>query len=289
MLGKSVRETIATQSASNPYQVNSLALGADTNPIAGVVKWDPVRSAWNGTNLVAAIALAPIYATWDAYRRLFGGERAYAVYRSFGRLSPSIGSSQLQVLEVAGESFLFGWVRQSAWVDRCGRFAPTTRADWAQRQPRCHDFLAHRHGLLKDGWWNLHCRLVLDNPPGFDPGPGIADDRFYKFLRTYLDVASTAYWLVFFSPSVAGLGWSGACSYGLRPAQQCIGSFHTLHIQEVRRVDSSMARECRRMTFLSPQFPRWVKAGTTITTPSPPRHDTASIRASQTLVSASFS
>ncbi|MEO8020266.1 acyl-CoA desaturase [Polaromonas sp.] len=59
--------------------------------------------------------------------------------------------------------------------------------DWAQRQPQCHDFLAHRHGLLKDGWWNLHCRLIFDNPPGFDPGPGIGDDPFYRFLeRTWM-------------------------------------------------------------------------------------------------------
>jgi fatty-acid desaturase len=68
------------------------------------------------------------------------------------------------------------------WVIR----AHDTR-DWAQRQPRCHDYLAHRHGLLKDGWWNLHCRLTLAHPPRFDPGPGIADDWFYTFLqRTWM-------------------------------------------------------------------------------------------------------
>jgi stearoyl-CoA desaturase (delta-9 desaturase) len=55
--------------------------------------------------------------------------------------------------------------------------------DWAQRQPRCHEFLAHRRGLLRDGWWNLHCRLVLDHPPGFDPGREITGDRFYRFLE----------------------------------------------------------------------------------------------------------
>ncbi len=55
--------------------------------------------------------------------------------------------------------------------------------DWAQRQADCHDFYAHRQGLLKDLWWNLHCRLVLERPPGFDPGPGIADDPFYAFLE----------------------------------------------------------------------------------------------------------
>jgi stearoyl-CoA desaturase (delta-9 desaturase) len=59
--------------------------------------------------------------------------------------------------------------------------------DWAQRQPCCHPFLAHGSGLLQDGIWNLHCRLVLTTPPGFDPGPGIGDDPFYRFLqRTWM-------------------------------------------------------------------------------------------------------
>lgn len=65
--------------------------------------------------------------------------------------------------------------------------------DWAQRQPRCHDFLAHRHGLLKDGWWNLHCRLVLDHPPGFGPGPGIAD-VWGVFVR--VTACTTMHWFI---------------------------------------------------------------------------------------------
>lgn len=181
-----MRETIATQSASNPYQVNSLALGPDTNPIAGVVKWDPVRSVWNGTIFVAAIALAPIYATWDAI----------AVFLLMSALTLCTGHSVGYHRRLVHRSF-----KCSKWLERLlvwmgaavGMGGPlwTIRThdtrDWAQRQPRCHDFLAHRHGVLKDGWWNLHCRLVLDNPPSFDPGPGIADDHFYKFLeRTWM-------------------------------------------------------------------------------------------------------
>jgi stearoyl-CoA desaturase (delta-9 desaturase) len=59
--------------------------------------------------------------------------------------------------------------------------------DWAQRQSNCHDFLKHGRGALTDAWWNLHCRLVLHHPPMFDPGPGVADDAFYRFLqRTWM-------------------------------------------------------------------------------------------------------
>jgi stearoyl-CoA desaturase (delta-9 desaturase) len=59
--------------------------------------------------------------------------------------------------------------------------------DWAQRQPDCHPFLRHGRGLLWDGVWNLHCKLRLERPPAFDPGPGIGDDPFYRFLqRTWM-------------------------------------------------------------------------------------------------------
>jgi sn-1 stearoyl-lipid 9-desaturase len=59
--------------------------------------------------------------------------------------------------------------------------------DWAQRQPDCHWFLRHGRPFLVDGFYYLHFRLKLDRPPGFDPGPGIGDDAFYRWLdRTWM-------------------------------------------------------------------------------------------------------
>ena len=55
--------------------------------------------------------------------------------------------------------------------------------DWAQRQPDCHWFLRHGKPPLVDGFYYLNFRLKLRDPPGFNPGPGIADDRFYVFLQ----------------------------------------------------------------------------------------------------------
>ena len=58
--------------------------------------------------------------------------------------------------------------------------------DWAQRQPDCHDYLAHRRPMLIDAWWQIHCRLELARPPAFDLGR-IGHDRFYRFLeRTWM-------------------------------------------------------------------------------------------------------
>ena len=51
--------------------------------------------------------------------------------------------------------------------------------------------VAHRHGLLKDGWWNLHCRLALDHPPGFDPWAWVSRTTGFTGFSAYLDVASS--------------------------------------------------------------------------------------------------
>src|SRR2546422_6257978 len=177
---------IASQNAADPYKVNSLVLRPDTDPVAGVVRWDPVRSIWNGSIFLAAVVLGPIYATWDAF----------LVFLILSAATLCTGHSVGYHRRLVHRSF-----KCSKWLERIlvwmgaavGIGGPlwTIRThdtrDWAQRQPRCHHFLAHRHRLLDDGWWNLHCRLVFDNPPGFDPGPGITDDWFYRFLeRTWM-------------------------------------------------------------------------------------------------------
>jgi fatty-acid desaturase len=59
--------------------------------------------------------------------------------------------------------------------------------DWAQRHPDCHDYLKHGSGFFKDGWWQLHCDLALDNPPLFTPEEQVGKDRIYQFMeRTWM-------------------------------------------------------------------------------------------------------
>jgi fatty-acid desaturase len=55
--------------------------------------------------------------------------------------------------------------------------------DWAQRQKRCHPYFGHKSSLLKDGFWQLHCDIRLDNPPLFKPEGEVANDVFYKVLE----------------------------------------------------------------------------------------------------------
>lgn len=55
--------------------------------------------------------------------------------------------------------------------------------DWAQRQARSHPYFGHSTHFFKDAFWQLHCDIKLDKPPGFNPEKTVKDDPFYQFLE----------------------------------------------------------------------------------------------------------
>jgi len=169
-----------------PFKVHSLTISPDTDPLTGTAHWDAARSLWNGGMMAAAIILGPIFFTWSAFAVFFAllmltmctghsvGFHRRLIHRTF-----QCPKSLEHLLVWSGT--LVG-MQGPFWVMRAHDIR-----DWAQRQPDCHPFLKHGGGLVMDGWWNLHCTLVLKNPPAFDPGPGIGDDAFYRFLqRTWM-------------------------------------------------------------------------------------------------------
>jgi stearoyl-CoA desaturase (delta-9 desaturase) len=175
-----------TDTPRDPYKVNSLVLGPDVNPIDGSVRWDPVRSLWNGGMLLASLALVPFYSTWGAV----------AVFLVLLLITMCTGHSVGFHRRLIHRTF-----KCPRWLERLLVWSGTLVGmhgpfwvihshdlrDWAQRQRNCHPYLRHGQGPLKDAWWNLHCRLRLRNSPAFDPGPGIGDDVFYRFLqRTWM-------------------------------------------------------------------------------------------------------
>lgn len=172
--------------AEGIFKVNSLVLTTDVSPVHGRIVWDKARSMWNAFIFLSALTLAPVYVSWSAV----------LVFLILSAITLCSGHSVGFHRRLIHRSF-----KCSKWLERVlvwmgtvvGIGGPlwTIRThdtrDWSQRQPQCHDFLAHRQGLLKDAWYNLHCRLVLEHAPRFDPGPGIADDKFYLFLeRTWM-------------------------------------------------------------------------------------------------------
>lgn len=175
----------ASQQGEDRCRVNSLEETPDCDPTRGSVHWDPVHSLWNGGMLAASIILGPVLMTWDAV----------LVFLLLTGASLLLGHSVGFHRRLIHRSFACPlWLeRFLVWVGTCvGMSGPFWMIrthdlrDWAQRNPHCHDYLAHRGGMLRDYYWQVHCRLALDNPPHFDLGR-IGRDPFYQFLeRTWM-------------------------------------------------------------------------------------------------------
>ena len=189
------------------FKVNSLTGLESADPVAGRVVWDPVRSIWNTLMFGSAILLAPFYFSWGAL----------VIFLLLTATTLCAGHSVGFHRRLIHRSF-----DCPKWVEHClvymgtivGMGGPiwTIRLhdsrDWAQRQPDCHAFLRHENGFLKDGLLYLHGRLVLDKPPGFDPGSGIADNKFYAFLdRTWILQQLPVALLLYYAGGMSWLVW----------------------------------------------------------------------------------
>ena len=172
--------------ASGAFKVNSLQIHPDSDPSDGRVVWDPARSMWNATMLLCALVLGPLYFSWDSF----------LVFLVLLEITMCAGHSVGFHRRLIHRTFQCPkWVeRVLVWLGvMVGMQGPFwvvhshDLRDWAQRQSNCHPYLRHGQGLFKDAFWSLHCQLKLTHPPGFDPGPGIGDDAFHRFLqRTWM-------------------------------------------------------------------------------------------------------
>ncbi len=166
-------------------EVNWLVETPDADPLHGRVRWDPEHSLWNGGMLLAALILGPMTFSLDAFLLFVvstGGALLLGHSVGFHRLLIHRSFSTTRSMErflvwcgtMAGMSGPF-------WIIRTHDLR-----DWAQRQRHCHDYLAHRTHMLRDAWWQIHCRLELDHPPEFNLGR-VSADSFHRFLeRTWV-------------------------------------------------------------------------------------------------------
>jgi stearoyl-CoA desaturase (delta-9 desaturase) len=182
-----------------------------TDAIRGSVKWSPVKSIW-WWSMAAGFAWALV-----AHLSVSGVALGVATSAVTLCLGHSLGMHR---------RFIHRSYQTPLWLERSFVYLGTLVAmagplgmmrthdlrDWAQRQPRCHDYFGHRRSFWRDGWWQLHCEIVLDHPPRFEPPAEVADDGFYHWLeRTWL-WQQLPWALLFFA--LGGVGWVlwGVCA-----------------------------------------------------------------------------
>lgn len=176
----------------------------DSEAVSGRVVWVPEKSLWTGGLTLAALVLAPLTFTWDAFL-LFLVTSAVTLCAGH-----SVGMHRLLI----HRSFI-----APLWLERLlvylgtlvgmagpfGMIAAHDIRDWAQRQRSCHDLYAHRRPFFVDAWWQMHCAVKLDHPPSFIIESETRNDPFYRFLESTWMLQQLPWAVLFFA--VGGVPW----------------------------------------------------------------------------------
>jgi fatty-acid desaturase len=222
---------------SDRCRVNSLVEAPGSSPVGGVVRWDAAHSLWHGGMLTLSLILAPVLVSWSAVAVFFGLTGASLL------LGHSVGFHR-RLIHRSFECPL--WLeRILVWIGVCvGMGGPLWMIrthdlrDWAQRQADCHDYLAHRGGMLRDYYWQVHCRLELARPPQFDFGRA-GRDPLYRFLeRTWMVQQLPVAGLLFACGGWAWVVW-GVC---MRVTISVTGHWFIGHLAHTRGPQSWLVK-----------------------------------------------
>jgi fatty-acid desaturase len=156
--------------------------GPDASADQGTVVWAPFKSAWNSAACIAAIVLGPYYFSWSAFLVFLG--LSYVTLL----LGHSLGMHRRLIHRSFDcpknvERFLVWLGVLVGMAGPLGILRIHDIRDWAQREPSCHDFFAHRRGLWIDALWQMHCRFEFVRPPIFTVEPEFANDPWYRFME----------------------------------------------------------------------------------------------------------
>jgi sn-1 stearoyl-lipid 9-desaturase len=154
--------------------------------VDGAVHWSPVKSLWFSAMAVAAIVWGPAAWAWDTCAVFFiSCAVTLCLGHSLGMHRRLIHNSYQCPLWLEYVFVYCGVLVGMAGP--VGMVRTHDMRDWAQRQPQCHDYFAHRKSFWRDAWWQLHCELQLSQPPTFAPEARIVDSKFYRFVeRTWM-------------------------------------------------------------------------------------------------------
>jgi sn-1 stearoyl-lipid 9-desaturase len=156
------------------------------NPILGTVKWAPMKSLWLSTMTLVALVAGPMTLAWDtAAVFIVSCAITLCLGHSLGMHRRLIHNSYQCPLWL--EYFFVYCGTLVGMAGPVGMVRTHDMRDWAQRQPQCHGYFAHRQNFWHDAWWQLHCELQLQHPPQFVPEERIAKAKFYALLeRTWM-------------------------------------------------------------------------------------------------------
>lgn len=174
------------------------------DPVHGRVRWSPIKSLW----------WLGMTATWLILGTIHFSFSAVLVFIALSGLTLCLGHSLGMHRKLIHHSF-----EAPRWLERLlvylgtlvGLGGPFTMMyshdirDWAQRSPDCHDFLSHRRDILTDFWWQLHCKLHLEQAPEFTFPSKLQDDGFYRWLQATSMLQQLPLCLLLYS--LGGWGW----------------------------------------------------------------------------------
>ena len=145
--------------------------GRRADATAGEVVWAPAKSLWNTTMFALALGLGPLFVSASAVL-LFVVTSYVALL-----LGHSVGMHRRLIHRTYDcpkplERVLVWLGVMVGMAGPLGILRIHDVRDWAQREPVCHDFFAHRRGLLRDAFWQLR-RAAPRRPV---PRPAVASE-----------------------------------------------------------------------------------------------------------------
>lgn len=154
---------------------------SETNAFEGKVIWSPLKSIW-----VVVMYLFGIYGV--LFLSSIGN---FLVFLISSAITLCLGHSLGMHRRLIHQSYEcpkwleYLFVHLGVIVGLAGPFGMVrthdTR-DWAQRQLQCHPYFSHQSSFFKDGFWQIHCDIVLKHPPRFKE-ESILDTQFYRFME----------------------------------------------------------------------------------------------------------
>lgn len=148
---------------------------------SGYVKWSPIKSCWYLGHALIAIIGGPLFFSWSAF----------LLFVVFTMITLCLGHSLGMHRRLIHNSYEcpkwleYIFVHLGTLVGMAGPYGMIYQhdlRDWAQRKPSCHNYLRHGENIVKDGWWQLNCDLILHKPPELILEKNI-DTKFYQFIE----------------------------------------------------------------------------------------------------------